>query len=67
MTTQTDRAALHDLCLIANALIQARATVYSTTAAVSVQGFQIDPESLADEAGMIYLALLGKATHELPK
>jgi hypothetical protein len=60
----TTNAALHDLCLIANALIVARATVYAaqgeSTKAVSTL-WQIDPQTIAADAAAIYKALSAKA------
>ena len=60
----TNHRALHDLCLLANALIQARATLYAQSAALQVgpRLVCLDPETIANEAGLIYLALIGKAS-----
>ena len=55
----TPNPTLHDLCLIANGLLQARASVY---AAQPVLGpFAIDPETIANDALGIYQALAAKA------
>lgn len=60
---------LHDLCLLANGLIQARATIYSTqlSAASKLEivslvttHSKIDPEQIATDALAIYNALAAK-------